>query len=177
MENTATPVSTTTTGIRYGLITGLIWMIVDFVFRTTGLSLKYSLYLPASLVVYIVGIIMAHRYFKEQNGGFMSYGQGVMIVVILSLVSGTLSGLFNYVYVNFIDPDYAARMRADMEAWMSSFNGIPDEQIEKTLAGLSDEKVKSPLQIGQTLLSSAFGGLIVGLLISIFTRRNRPEFE
>ena len=177
MENTAASVSTTAVGIRYGLITGVIWLIVDFVFRTTGLSFKYSLYLPASLLVYVVGIVLAHRDFKHQNAGFMRYGQGVMIVLILSLVSGTISGLFNYIYVNFIDPDYAVRARADMEAWMSTFPGVQDEQIEKAMAGITDEKIKSPLQIGQTLLSSAFGGVVMGLIVSIFTRRNRPEFE
>ncbi|HEX8426142.1 DUF4199 domain-containing protein [Hymenobacter sp.] len=177
MENTATPVSANAVAIRYGLITGLIWLIIDFIFRATGLSFKYSLYLPTSLLVYIVGIIMAHRYFKQQNGGFMRYGQGVMIVLVLSLVSGVMSGLFNYIYVNFIDPEYALRMRTDFEAWMNSFGSIPEEQIEKGMADMSDEKIKSPIQIGKATLSSAIGGVIVGLIVSIFTKHNRPEFE
>jgi hypothetical protein len=177
MENTATPVTTSAVAIRYGILTGLIWVIVDFLFRATGLSFKYSLYLPASLLVYIAGIILAHRYFKQQNGGYMSYGQGVLIVLMLSLISGTMSGLFNYLYVNFIDPEYALRMRTDMEAWMSTLPGVQDEQIEKSMADMTDDKMKSPLQIGKTILSSAVSGIIVGLIVSIFTRRSRPEFE
>ncbi|MDF7812353.1 DUF4199 domain-containing protein [Hymenobacter sp. YC55] len=177
MENTATPVSISAVAIRYGIITGLIWIIVDFILRVTGLSFKYSIYLSASLLVYIVGVVIAHRNFKQQNGGFMRYGQGVMIVIILSLVSGVMSGLFNYIYVNFIDPDYAMRMRSDMEAWLSTFSSIPEEQIDKSIADMSDEKIKSPTQIGRAILSSAVGGVIVGLVVSIFTKYNRPEFE
>lgn len=107
----------------------------------------------------------------------MRYGQGVMIVLVLSLVSGVMSGLFNYIYVNFIDPEYALRMRTDFEAWMNSFGSIPEEQIEKGMADMSDEKIKSPIQIGKATLSSAIGGVIVGLIVSIFTKHNRPEFE
>ncbi|UOQ71877.1 DUF4199 domain-containing protein [Hymenobacter cellulosilyticus] len=164
-------------GIRYGLITGLLWIIVDFILRATELSFKYSIYVTASIAVYALGIILAHRFFKQQNHGFMTYGQGILIVVVLSLISGFISSLFNYAYVNFIDPDYPLRMRTDMEAWMSSMPGVQEEQIQKSLEGLSDEKMKSPLQIGKSTLGGAFGGLITGLIVSIFTKHKRPEFE
>ncbi|TGE23638.1 DUF4199 domain-containing protein [Hymenobacter aquaticus] len=170
----ATPVSV---GIRYGLITGLIWIVVDFILRATGLSFKYSVYLSASILVYIVGIVMAHRFFKQSNQGFMTYGQGLLIVVVMSLISGLLSGIFNYVYVNFIDADYALRMRTDFEVWMSSMPGVQEEQIEKSMADMTDEKIKSPLQIGKSLMGAAVGGVITGLIVSIFTKHKRPEFE
>jgi hypothetical protein len=64
-----------------------------------------------------------------------------------------------------------------MEAWMSTLPGVQDEQIEKSMVDMTDEKIKSPLQIGKTMLSSAIGGVIIGLIVSIFTRRSRPEFE
>jgi hypothetical protein len=177
METTSTAVTPVSTGIRYGILTGLIWIVVDFVLRVTELSFKYSIYLSASIGVYILGIILAHRFFKQNNQGFMTYGQGLLIVVVLSLISGLMSGVFNYIYVNFIDADYALRMRTDFETWMSSMPGVQEEQIEKSLEGMSDEKVKSPLQIGKSMLGGAFGGLITGLIISIFTKHNRPEFE
>ncbi|HEX8349619.1 MAG TPA: DUF4199 domain-containing protein [Hymenobacter sp.] len=179
METTTATIAVTpvSVGVRYGLLTGLIWLIVDFVLRLTELSFKYSVYLSAAVLVYILGAILAHRFFKQNNGGFMTYKQGLVIVLILSLISGFLSGLFNYVYVNFIDPDYVVRMRADMEAWMSTLPNVTEAQIDKSLEGMSDEKIKSPAQIGQGLLSSAITGLIIGLIITAFTKHKRPEFE
>ncbi|MBW3130520.1 DUF4199 domain-containing protein [Hymenobacter profundi] len=178
MENTSTStVTTTNVGIRYGLLTGLIWIIVDVIMRATGLSFKYSIYLPVSLLVYIVGIVLAHRYFKQYNGGFMSFGQGVLITLVLALVSGLMAGIFNYIYLNFIDPDYVARARADMEAWMSTLPGVQEENIEKATANLNDEKMKSPTQILSTLGSNGVGGIIMGLIVSIFTKHKKPEFE
>ena len=177
METTATPVSPVAVGVRYCLITGLLWIIVDFILRATELSFKYSIYMSASILVYVVGIVMAHRFFKQQNQGFMTYGQGMLIVLVLSLISGLLSGIFNFVYVNFIDADYPLRMRTDFEAWMSSMPGVQEEQIEKSLADMSDEKVKSPLQIGKGAMAGAFIGLIPGLIVTIFSKHKRPEFD
>ncbi|MCB2377578.1 DUF4199 domain-containing protein [Hymenobacter sp. BT635] len=179
METTSTTpaASPVSVGIRYGIITGLIWIVVDFAMRATGLSFKYSVYLSASILVYILGTVMAHRFFKQNNQGFMTYGQGLLIVVVLSVISGLMSGIFNYVYVNFIDPDYALRMRTDLEAWMSTIPNVPEEQIEKSLEGMSDEQIKSPTQIGKSLMGAAVGGVITGLIVSIFTKHKRPEFE
>lgn len=177
MENTATPISTTSVGLRYGLLTGIAWIIVDFIFRVTGLSFKFAFYLPAILLVYIIGIVLAHRYFKQHNDELMSYGQGVVIAVILALIAGLLSGIFSYIYVNFTDPSYMTRMRDDMEAWMSAMPNVQTSQIDQTLEGMSDTKGKSPMQIGQGLLTSAIIGLIMGVIVSLFTKHNRPEFE
>jgi len=177
MENISTAVTPTSVAVRYGLLTGLIWVIVDFILRVTELSFKFSVYLSAAIVVYIIGSIIAHRFFKQNNGGFMTYKQGLIIVIVLSLLTGFVSGLFNYIYVNFIDTDYVAKMRADMEAWLSSLPNITEAQIDKSLADINEEKLKSPLQIGKGLMSSAFIGLIIGLIITAFTKHNRPEFE
>ncbi|WP_086593807.1 DUF4199 domain-containing protein [Hymenobacter crusticola] len=180
MENTVTAtgaVTPTSVAIRYGLLTGMVWLIVDFVMRVTELSFKFSVYLSAAIVVYIIGAVLAHRFFKQNNNGFMTYKQGLVIVLILSLISGLLSGLFNYIYVNFIDPDYIGRMRTDMEAWLSSLPNVTEAQIDKSLEDLSEEKLTSPLQIGKGLMSSAITGFIIGLIVTAFTKHNRPEFE
>ncbi|GAA4384915.1 DUF4199 domain-containing protein [Hymenobacter koreensis] len=177
MENTATPsVSPSSAGIRYGLIFGVISIIVDFVLKATGLSFKFSVTLSASLIIWVVGIIVAHRYFKAHNGGFMSYGQGIIIAVIMGSIGGLMTGVFNYVYVNFIDPNYAEAMRADMEAWLIKMN-VPEEQMDKSLADITPEKIGSPTSIGSAILFGAFVSLLTGLIISAITKRKQPEFE
>ncbi|GGF25108.1 DUF4199 domain-containing protein [Hymenobacter cavernae] len=178
METTATPaVNPSSAAIRYGLVTGLIWIIVDFILRLTELSFKYSVYLGAAIIVYTLGTILAHKFFKQNNGGFMTYKQGMLIVLVISVIFGLLSGLFNYIYVNLVDPDYVIRMRADMEAWMSTLPNVTEAQIDKSLAGMSDEKVKSPLQIVKGLASNCVWEVFIGLIITAFTKHNRPEFE
>jgi hypothetical protein len=177
MENTATTTETpVSVGIRYGLLFGVIGIIVDFGLKVTELAFKFSVAMPISILVWVVGIILAHRYFKSQHGGLMTYGQGVVISIVLGAISAILTGTFNYVYINFIDLDYVTAMRADMEAWMSSMN-VPEEQLEKSLADISQEKLGSVLGIGKVVLGGTIGGAVLGLIISAFTKHKLPEFE
>ena len=176
MENTVTsPVTTTSVGLRYGLLTGLAWVIIDFILRATGLSFKYSLYISALLIVYIAGIVLAHRAFKQHNAGLMSYGQGVVIALILAVVVGVLASIFSYIYITLIDPNYVTRMRADMETWLSTLPGVQPEQVEKQLADLNEENLKSPAQLFKGLFSSAIYGLVMGLIVSAFHQKERAR--
>lgn len=177
MESTTIPVTPVAVGIRYGIYSSLIWIVLDVVLRMTGLSFKYSVYTGAVLIVWVVGLILAHRFYKSQHGGFMTFKQGLMISIIIGLVWGVIIGLFNYIYVNFIDVDYLQRQRDDMEAWLSTFPNMTDEQVEKSLAGMSDEKGKSLKSIGANILYGGIFNLVLGLIVSAFTKHTRPEFE
>ncbi|WBA43751.1 DUF4199 domain-containing protein [Hymenobacter canadensis] len=177
MENTATTAETPVqVGIRYGLLFGIIGIIVDFGLKVTELAFKFSVAMPMSILVWVVGIVLAHRYFKSQNGGLMTFGQGVIISIVLGTISAILTGAFNYVYINFIDPDYVTAMRADMEAWMMGMN-VPEDQLDKALADISQEKMGSVLSIGKVTLGGSIGGAVLGLIISAFTKHKLPEFE
>jgi hypothetical protein len=179
MEPTSTtnPSTVSAVGLRYGILTSLVWIVVDVILRMTNLSFKFSLYFLAIVVVWSIGLVLAQRFYKQQNGGFMSFKEGLIISLILGIVLGLISGVFGYLYVNFLDTDYLQRQRDDMEAWMSTLPNVTEEQIEKSLAGMNDDKGKSLLTIGAGLLNGAVGGFLLGLIISAFTKHTRPEFE
>ncbi|RPD47583.1 DUF4199 domain-containing protein [Hymenobacter sediminis] len=177
MENTITPTaSPTVVGIRYGILFGFIGIVVDLVLKVTGLSFSYLATFLISTTVWVVGITLAHKYYKKQNAGFMTYGQGLVIAMVMGVISGLFTGIFNYIYVNFIDINYVDAMRADMEAWLVSKN-VPEEQLEKSLADISMEKLGSPLNIAKTAFGGILFGLVFALIISAFTKNTRPEFE
>ena len=79
------------------------------------------------------GIYLAHQYFKAQNGGFMSYGQGLVIGMLVSMVSGLLTGFFNYLYRTLIDPEMNGRMLETVRAKMEEGGNMSDEQIESAV--------------------------------------------
>lgn len=177
METTATPaVTPLATGVRYGLIFGLVGILLDFILKVTGLSFKFSVTTSVLVLELVVAMVLAHRYFKSQNGGFMTYGQGLLIAVVIGAMMGLLSGIFNYLYINFIDTNYAEAMRADMEAWFTSMK-MPEEQMEKSLADITPEKLGSPSGIPKALGFIAFMALLLGLIVSAITKHKRPEFE
>ncbi|GAC1373914.1 MAG: hypothetical protein NVSMB30_16280 [Hymenobacter sp.] len=178
METQAPLVTPQALGLRYGLLLAVSWLLADFLIRIAGFSFM-TFGIAASLgavTVSVVWLAMAHGAFKRVNNGLMSFRQGVTIAVIMLLLSGLLSDLFNYVYLHYIDPDFVERMKAGMVEFMER-NNVPDEQIEKSSAKMSEMQ----MGLGRALLgglgNGLLGGLVLGMVVSAFTKRNPSEFE
>ncbi|RYU78496.1 DUF4199 domain-containing protein [Hymenobacter persicinus] len=175
MENTSTPsVTTTSVALRYGLLTGLASIIFSFILMATGQETNVPLSM-LGLVIWVVGVVMAHKFFKANNGGFMSYSQGLGIGTIISLVSGVMGAIFRYVYTEFIDSSSTQRaveaMRAKLEA-----DGMDDAQIDSAVA-MSQKFSSGPMAIVFAILGSILIGFILSLIVSAVTKNTRPEFE
>jgi hypothetical protein len=171
---TTTPtVTTRSAGIRYGVIGGLISIVYFLVLTTAGVDMSQGVGRWAGLIITIVIIFLAHKYYKDNGDGFMAYGQGIGIAFWIGLVSAVISSLFTYIYAKFIDPSFITTMRekafADMEA-----KGQPQSQIDAATPFI--EKIISPE--GLLFMGLFFGVLItivIALIISIFTQKPQPE--
>lgn len=175
METNITPASTTSVSLRFGLLTGLVSIIYMFVLFVSDVAANTAAQW-LGLVIPIVGIYLAHQNYKLQNGGFMSYGQGLGIGVMLSAVSGLLTGIFNYVYRTIIDPEMAGRLMEAVRAKMEEAGNMTDEQIDGALK-MSEKFSAGPIGIVFGVLITVFTGFILSLIISAFTKHAQPEFE
>ncbi|OON68420.1 DUF4199 domain-containing protein [Hymenobacter sp. CRA2] len=175
MENTSTaPVSTGSVGIRYGLITGLASILLSavmFLTNTEQSPLRFFGY-----VILAAGIWMAHQFFKRNNGGFMSFGQGISIGTILSAITGVLSAIFFYVYVSFLDTGFMGRMVDNARAQMEASGKYSDEQMDQAMA-MTQKFMSLPAFMGIAVVSTIIAGLIISLIVSAITKHTRPEFE
>lgn len=156
-------------GLKYGLILGLASIAVNIIFFAIGMNPFEGGWKGWIGTVLAIGmIVLAHKNFKDSGSGFMTYGQGLGLSMITFLVSMVLGGIFSYVYLNFIDPTaFEAiweKAAADMEA-----------------KGQSEDQIELGLSWGRKLfwvffiVGSLFMGLIVGLIVSIFTQKKPPE--
>jgi uncharacterized membrane protein YedE/YeeE len=175
MENTSTPVSTTSVGLRYGLLTGIVSVIYAFILLAANLEQNTALSL-LSLVILVAGIFLAHKHYKENNNGFMSYGQGLGIGTLISLISGLLGGIFRYVYMEFIDPSAAQRGMDQARVKLEEAGNMSDAQIDQAIQ-MSQRFASGPLGIVIAVLGSALIGFLISLSIAAITKHNRPEFE
>lgn len=174
MQTVTPSASTTAVGGRYGLLTGLVSVIISFGIYALQLE-QYTAVRFLTTAVLIAGIILAMRSFKEQNAGFMGYGQGIGVGLTVSGVVGLLSAAFMYVYTTLVDPDVLTRImdkaRIDMEA-----KGLPDEQIDQAMA-FSGKFMTGPYMAFSALLVTLFIGLAISLLVAAFVKNPKPEFE
>lgn len=173
---TATPsASTAPVGTRYGLLTGLVTVIITFGIYALQVE-QHPVARFATIVVLIVGIILAQRNFKAQNAGFMSYGQGISVGLTVSGMVGLLSAIFMYVYMNFVDPDLMTRIMEKARADMEAKGSMSDAQIDQAMA-MSAKFTTGPIMLAFTVLGSILIGLIISLIASAFTKNPQPEFE
>lgn len=178
MQTQMQPASTTAVGLRYGILLAVSSVLIDFLTRIAGFSFM-TFGIVAGLGTVVVGtvwLVVAHKAFKRGNGGLMSFGQGVLIAIIMLLISGSVSGLFNYVYLHYIDAEFVARMKTGMVEFMER-NNVPDDQIELSAAKVDEMKKGLVASLFSGLSGGLALGLVLGLIVSLFTKRSQPEFE
>lgn len=178
MEAQSQAVSPVAVGLRFGLLTAAVAVLVDFLLRIIRINvLVYgAISLIAGIVVAITGIVLAHRAFKRANDGLMSYGQGVLITIVAIMIWAIISALFNYVYVYYIDPDFVDRMKDEMTAFLER-QRMPDAQIARSTAAFDELRPSLDKALLKGLTNGAIGGVLLGLIISAFTKRKALDFE
>ena len=172
-ENESQSISTRSTGVRYGVIYGVISIAYFLVLMMSNIDMSQGFGRWGGSLIAIVVVIMAHKYFKENGDGFMTYGQGVGIGFWIGLIASVVSSIFTYIYAKFIDPGFTDMIRekaiADMEA-----KGQSDEQIDAAMKFVEIFTTAEAL-LFWGLLFGILTLVIIALIISIFTQKSQPE--
>jgi hypothetical protein len=147
--------------LNYGLYLGVISILISAVVYAMGDHLKphWSVSL-LNIVTMIALIIMGIKKFKDENGGFMSWGQAVKVGVGLTVISTLIVIAYNLIFMTFIEPDFMQQVLAVQEqAWVDQ--GMSSEQTEAAKEMML--KFQSPL------ISSAFGLVVAAFIGFIFS--------
>jgi len=169
---TTSAVTTRSVGIRYGIINGLIQVVYFLILTTAGLAVSSGFAPWVGFLISIVMLFLAHKYYKENGDGFMTYGQGIGLGFWTGLVSASISAIFTYIYAK-IDASYIASIRekaiSDMEA-----QGQSQQQIDTAM------KFVEMFTSAEAILVMGFvfgiiGMIVIALIVSIFTQKPHPE--
>lgn len=169
MEETTTQLPTVRgVGMKFGFISAGISIFFFLVLTLTGMNAFDNKWNWVGLVISIALLIFAHKQFKDQGDGYMSYGQGVGIGFWIALISLLIGGLFTFIYVSFIEPTgmdaFYETQRIGMEE-----KGMPDDQIETAITWT--KKLFWPIYI----FFGLFFGMLVAVIVSIFTQKKNPQ--
>lgn len=162
-------------GLKYGVMAGLVGSVLTMINFIMGNFEMIWVMFAIGLAIYIGAIILAHKEFKRHNGGYMTYGQGVLIGTLTVFIAGIIGGLFSYIYISYVDPNILEEMKEMQITMMEKFN-LPEDQMDEAIARVErDTTAAKQLQNG--LLNGIFSGLVLSLIVSAFTKNARPEFE
>lgn len=162
------------TAIRYGVFTGIVAILYAFVLiisRQQGNAALGWL----SMIIPIGGISLAMLDFRKRNGGYMTYGEGLGIGTLLSLVSGVLSTVFNFVY-RVVDPSVVEQAMEQARVKLEEGGRLTDEQIDQAIA-MSQKFTTGPVGFAIGIIGSVFIGALLSLLLAAIFKNSKPEFE
>jgi len=160
--------------VKYGLYLGIILTIYSLALQVMGLAANEALGW-VGYVVLIVLMVIAHKTFKNEGDGFMSYSQGLSIGTLIALVAALISTPISYLYVKFFDSSF--------------LQVIKDKQIEDMeQRGMTDAEIESAMEIASSFMTAEvifpiafiafiFFGFIISLIVSAFTKNSNPQLD
>lgn len=166
--------SVSSVAMKYGFIGALVSVVFTAVLLIAGVNVSGWVGSLGYLIL-IAAMVIAMKEYKKQNYGYMSYGQGLGLGTLVSLIFGVLGGLFMFVYTSFIDPNYTSSMM-DKQRMELEERGMDDEQIDQAIA--MGESFSSPaMMIVWSIVGYLIIGFIISLIVAAVMKNNRPEFE
>ena len=169
MEDSLAP-SVRTVGIRYGMISAGISVASFLLLHFGGLGPFNSSWGWVRLAIGIAIVVMAHKYFKDNGDGFMSFGQGFGMGFWITLISLAIGTGFTYLFVTFIDQtpmdDFYQEQLESMQE-----KGMPDDQIDVAF------EWTRKLFWGIAIVFGFIFGLLIPLIVTIFTQKKNPQGE
>ncbi|MAD98062.1 MAG: DUF4199 domain-containing protein [Flavobacteriaceae bacterium] len=160
--------------LNNGLYLGLTGVIVGLILYATGQSFELQwVSNVVGFVATIVFVVLGMRAFKANNGGFMSWGQGVKIGMGIVMISAVITVVYTILFTQVIEPDFQAQaMEIQKQAWVDA--GLTDEQIEQSME--MAEKFQGPgIAAAFILAISAFFGFIVSAITAAIMKKSEEE--
>ncbi len=109
---------------------------------------------------------------EENEGKYLTYGQGVGAGTLISLYSGLMSSVYTYIHFKFVNPEFADYQLVLIRTkWAAA--GMSDAQMEKA-EGIARMMMGPGVQACLAPILVVIFGLIMALIISAFLKRNPP---
>ena len=172
-------VSVTPTGNKWGLILGIVGVILALLFNLTGMmdytgtksNMIPTIIQYGAMAAIFYMAIKAHR--DEDLGGFISLGRCVKLGAYMGLVGGVLTAAFTFIYFKFIQPDF---MNTIMEGAMTKAEdkGQDPEAVKKGMEMMSWMFNPGAMAV-MGFLGSILMGTIIGLLEGLFMKKESPR--
>ena len=174
MDEENEKISVKDVSVKWGLILGIISIVLFLTIYFSGLlGESWPSWIGA---VISAGIIyMAHKEYKELGDGYMSYGKGLGVGTLTSVISSAVSSIFTYVYVKFINTDYATEL-LDITRYKMEDEGQSEDQIEMAM-GMVEKFMTAEAMLAMGLIAGIFFGFIISLIVSAITKNNDPSLE
>jgi drug/metabolite transporter (DMT)-like permease len=166
--------------LKWGAIGGLLSFIFTLITKYTGLQDDFSETLGwvstiITLILNVSILVFALREVRDENDGFLRYGQGLGASVLLGAIWGLVAGVFNYIYLQFIDNGLVQK-QLDLARERLEEQGLSNSQIEDA-ENLTRMMMGPGVQFVIIVFVTVLFMFLLGLVVSGILKREKSVFD
>jgi hypothetical protein len=173
------PISKYTVGLRFGLLTGLLYVVLLFLryrlFASTPVS--FGLFAFVSYIIILLMYLFTGIARKKQLGGFGEFKEIFQSIFIAILIAEMVYIIFNIIYTKFVDPSFWENFKVTTFSYLQK-KGLTEDQIDQQMKSFKD--VDQQMKPVALLKGYGFGVImdsIFGLIFAAIIRKKKPVFE
>ena len=160
----------------YGFYIGLVLIVLALLSYLLFDQQNKAFNILSNWLIPILGIAWATvQYRDKEKGGFLSYGDSVGYGTLLALFYGIITSVFAVILVTAIDPNYMERV-AELSRIAFEESGMYSEQQIDVMMAWTEKFTTPPFLFFLGVLGTVIIGVIISLIVSIFTKRTKPMF-
>ncbi len=164
-------------GIKYGIIAALAYIILLLFrynyFYQNPMMFTGSMFFSYAIIVVI--IVMAGLARRRELGGYAGVKEIFSTIFVVILFAEFTYLIFNFIYLNYIDPNFHDKFLVIVENYLDNLPIKPDN-IDEQINQIREQE-NQKMSLSSNLKGIAWWIVvdsILGLLISFFIRKPKP---
>jgi len=167
--------SATEIAIKWGAIYVITSIVITYIIQFLNLdpdsSIKWFAMLP-----FVAFMFLAQKEFKDNNGGYITFGEGFKVGFLFAILSGVVLAIFTYLYYSVLSPQMLEKLLSSAEAKLAEKGTLSQEQIDQAMG--FTRKLLNP--VGMAIIAvifSAISGVVVSLIGAAIVKKERSAFD
>lgn len=162
--------------LNFGVLLALLSIVLQVISFVLDAHIDRPWWLTILQLVISIGVLVyGIKAFKNDNAGFLTIAQALKTGLAISLVAGIISVIFNYIFINYIDPDFIQKtLDFSREQMITDFPNMTKEQIENSLE-ISAKFMTPTIMSAMGILATLFFGFIISLVAGMILKKNPPQ--
>ena len=159
--------------LKWTLISVITSIVITYIFQFANVDqssgIKYLSSIP-----FIVYLFLAQKEYKDQLGGYISFGKAFSTGFKYAIFSGIILAIFTYLYLAILSPQIYDKAMADAQQKLTDQGTLSSEQIDTTME--ISRKYGVILATVGIVIFDAFIGAILALIGAAIFKHERPLF-
>lgn len=173
------PTSKFNTGLRFGLIIGLVYAILLFLRYNffAGSPVSLGLFALISYLGVLVLYLFAGISRKKELGGYADFKDIFQTIFIAILITEAVYVIFNAIYLKYVDPSFFDNLKVVTRNYLEK-SGMSQDQIDAKMKAFGDaDKEMTPWALVKGYGTWVIIDSIIGMIYSSILRKKKDIFQ